>query len=457
MSTDVIVLAAGKGTRMYSDQPKVLHPLGGKPMLSHVLDAAAAIDAETIHLVTGFQSARVHEYFASHPVSTPVNWVEQREQLGTGHAVMQAAPAIADHKTVVVLYGDVPLISPANLHQLLDKAQATGIAVLTLVTDNPTGLGRIVRDDKGQVVAIVEEKDATPEQKKITEINTGIMAFNAGRLKTWLSALTTANAQGEYYLTDTVAIACRDGCTVDSLQTLDNHEVQGVNNRLQLADLERNYQLRQARQLALQGVTVRDPARLDIRGPITVGRDVVLDVNVILEGSNRLGDRVAVGPNVTLIDCDIGDDCVILANSHLQGARLSSACTIGPFARLRPGTELGNNAKIGNFVETKKSSIGAGSKINHLSYIGDASVADNVNIGAGTITCNYDGVNKHRTTIEADVFIGSNTALVAPVTIGRNATIGAGSVITSNVAESDLAVARGKQKNISGWKRPVKK
>lgn len=457
MSTDVIVLAAGKGTRMYSDQPKVLHPLGGKPMLSHVLDAAAAIDAETIHLVTGFQSARVHEYFTSHPVSTPVNWVEQREQLGTGHAVMQAAPAIADHKTVVVLYGDVPLISPASLHQLLDKAQATGIAVLTLVTDTPTGLGRIVRDDKGQVVAIVEEKDATPEQKKITEINTGIMAFNAGRLKTWLSALTTANAQGEYYLTDTVAIACRDGCTVDSLQTFDNHEVQGVNNRLQLADLERNYQLRQARQLALQGVTVRDPARLDIRGPITVGRDVVLDVNVILEGSNRLGDRVAVGPNVTLIDCDIGDDCVILANSHLQGARLSSACTIGPFARLRPGTELGNNAKIGNFVETKKSSIGAGSKINHLSYIGDASVADNVNIGAGTITCNYDGVNKHRTTIEADVFIGSNTALVAPVTIGRNATIGAGSVITSNVAESDLAVARGKQKNISGWKRPVKK
>jgi bifunctional UDP-N-acetylglucosamine pyrophosphorylase/glucosamine-1-phosphate N-acetyltransferase len=457
MSTDVIVLAAGKGTRMYSDLPKVLHPLGGKPMLSHVLDAAAAIDADTIHLVTGFQSARVHDYFQQHPIRTPLNWVEQTEQLGTGHAVMQAAPAIDNNKTVLVLYGDVPLISPANLQQLREKAESTGIAVLTLVTDNPTGLGRIIRDNSDRILAIVEEKDATPEQKKITEINTGIMAFNAGRLKNWLSALTTANAQGEYYLTDTVAIACADGCDVASLQTVDENEVQGVNNRLQLADLERNYQLRQARQLALQGVTVCDPARLDIRGPLSVGRDVSVDVNVILEGSNRLGDRVSIGPNVTLIDCDIGDDCVILANSHLEGTRLSAACTVGPFARLRPGTELGDNAKIGNFVETKKSVIGAGSKVNHLSYIGDASVAENVNIGAGTITCNYDGVNKHKTTIAAGVFVGSNTALVAPVSIGRNATIGAGSVITADVSDSELAVARGKQKNISGWKRPVKK
>ena len=457
MNTDVIVLAAGKGTRMYSDLPKVLHPLGGKPMLSHVLDAALAINADTIHLVTGYQSEQVRSYFDQHPVATPLNWVEQTEQLGTGHAVMQAAPMVDDNKTVLVLYGDVPLISPASLQQLREQAETTGIAVLTLVTNNPAGLGRIIRDDNNRIVAIVEEKDATPEQKQITEINTGIMAFNAGRLKTWLSSLTTANAQGEYYLTDTVAIACRSGCTVGSLQTFGENEVQGVNNRLQLAELERSYQLRQARQLALQGVAVIDPARLDIRGPLTVGRDVSLDVNVILEGSNCLGDRVSIGPNVVLIDCNIGDDCVILANSHLEGATLSSACTIGPFARLRPGTELGSHAKIGNFVETKKAVIGTGSKVNHLSYIGDASVAENVNIGAGTITCNYDGVNKHKTTIEAGVFVGSNTALVAPVSIGRNATIGAGSVITADVTENDLAVARGKQKNISGWKRPVKK
>lgn len=457
MSTDVIVLAAGKGTRMYSDQPKVLHQLAGKPMLSHVLDAAAAIDADTIHLVTGFQSEQVKAYFEKNPVTTQLNWIEQTEQLGTGHAVMQAAPQVDDNKTVLVLYGDVPLITPASLTQLREKAEQTGIAVLTLITDNPEGLGRIIRDESGQVVAIVEEKDASPEQKRITEINTGIMAFSAARLKTWLSLLTTANAQGEYYLTDTVAIACRDGCTVSSLQTHDENEVQGVNNRLQLAELERNYQMQQARQLAMQGVTVRDPARLDIRGPLEVGRDVSLDVNVILEGSNRLGNRVSIGPNVTLINSDIGDDCVVLANSHIEGAILSPACTIGPFARLRPGTELGNNAKIGNFVETKKSTIGAGSKVNHLSYIGDANVAENVNIGAGTITCNYDGVNKYKTTIKAGVFVGSNTALVAPVTIGRDATVGAGSVITTDVPDKDLAVARGKQKNISGWQRPVKK
>lgn len=457
MSTDVIVLAAGKGTRMYSDQPKVLHQLAGKPMLRHVLDAAAAIGADTIHLVTGYQSQQVKAYFDSNPVATPLNWVEQAEQLGTGHAVMQAAPAVDDDKTVLVLYGDVPLITPASLQRLREKADITGIAVLTLVTDNPTGLGRIIRNDSGDITAIVEEKDASAEQKKVTEINTGIMAFNAGRLKSWLSSLTTANAQGEYYLTDTVAIACHDGCKVSGLQAHDENEVQGVNNRLQLADLERSYQITQARQLALQGVTVRDPARLDIRGELQLGRDVSIDVNVIFEGINRIGDRVSVGPNVTLINSDIGDDCVVLANSHIEGAKLSSACTIGPFARLRPGTELGNNAKVGNFVETKKATLGAGSKVNHLSYIGDANVAENVNIGAGTITCNYDGVNKHQTTIEAGVFVGSNTALVAPVTIGRDATIGAGSVVTADVPAQSLAVARGRQKNIDGWKRPIKK
>jgi bifunctional UDP-N-acetylglucosamine pyrophosphorylase/glucosamine-1-phosphate N-acetyltransferase len=442
---------------MYSDQPKVLHTLAGKPMLSHVIAAASAIDADCIHLVTGFQSAQIRSYFEKNPADAALSWVEQTEQLGTGHAVMQAAPAIADDKTVLVLYGDVPLITAGSLQQLQAKAEQTGIAVLTLVTDDPTGLGRIIRDESGQICAIVEEKDASDEQKKITEINTGIMAFSARRLKQWLGSLTTANAQGEYYLTDTVAIARKDGCIVSSLQTHDKSEVQGVNNRLQLADLERSYQIRQARQLALQGVTVRDPARLDIRGTVKIGRDVCLDVNVILEGNNRIGDRVTIGPNVTLIDSHIGDDCVILANSHLQGSQLSRACTVGPFARLRAGTELGDHAKIGNFVETKKSVIGPGSKVNHLSYIGDASVDENVNIGAGTITCNYDGVNKHKTTIKAGVFVGSNTALVAPVTIGQDATIAAGSVITSDVADHDLAVARVKQKNITGWKRPVKK
>ena len=456
MSTDVIVLAAGKGTRMYSDQPKVLHTLAGKPMLSHVLDAATAIDAHTIHLVTGYQSAQIRAYFERNPVNSPLNWVEQTEQLGTGHAVMQATPAVDDDKTVLVLYGDVPLITPETLQQLRQKADETGIAVLTLVTENSAGLGRIIRDVDGQVTAIVEEKDASDEQKKITEINTGIMAFNAARLKHWLTLLTTVNAQGEYYLTDTVALACRDGCKVGSLQTHDENEVQGVNNRLQLADLERSYQIRMARQLALQGVTVRDPARLDIRGPLLIGRDVCLDVNIILEGNNRIGDRVTIGPNVTLIDSSIGNDCVILANSHIEGSKISPGCSIGPFARLRPGTELGDRTKVGNFVEIKKSTIGAGGKVSHLSYIGDASVAEDVNIGAGTITCNYDGVNKHKTIIKAGVFVGSNTALVAPVSIGREATVGAGSVITADVPDKALAVGRGRQKNITGWIRPVK-
>lgn len=457
MNTDVIVLAAGKGTRMYSDQPKVLHTLGGKPMLSHVLDAATAIDAETIHLVTGFQSDQVKSYYSSDPVSANIRWVEQTEQLGTGHAVMQAAPEIDDNKTVLVLYGDVPLISAETLRKLLSQAQTSGIAVLTLVTGQPFGLGRIIRDDRSRITAIVEEKDASDEQKQINEINTGIMAFNAGRLKQWLAALNTNNAQGEYYLTDTVAIACKQGLTVSSLQTRDEAEVQGVNHRLQLAELERTYQLRLAKDLALQGVTVRDLSRLDVRGTLDIGRDVCLDINVLLQGHNRIGNRVNIGPNVTLIDSDIGDDCVILANSHIEGAKIRDACSVGPFARLRPGTELASRAKIGNFVEVKKSVIGEGSKVNHLSYIGDATLAENVNIGAGTITCNYDGVNKHKTEISSGVFVGSNTALVAPVSIGRDATIGAGSVITRNVADEELAVARGKQNNISGWKRPVKK
>jgi bifunctional UDP-N-acetylglucosamine pyrophosphorylase / glucosamine-1-phosphate N-acetyltransferase len=455
MNTEVVVLAAGKGTRMYSDLPKVLHPLAGKPMLTHVLDAAVTLAPLKLHLVTGFQSGLVKQHYSTQ-TSNNLNWVEQTEQLGTGHAVMQAVPYIEDDSMVLVLYGDVPLIKPASLSGLLAKASETGLAVLTLVTSEPYGLGRIIRNTNNEITAIVEEKDASDEQRKITEINTGIMAFKAKLLKNWLQQLNTNNAQGEYYLTDTVSIAHKAGVTINSLQTHDADEVQGVNDRLQLSDLERSYQLNKARQLAKSGVSVADTNRLDIRGELQVGRDVVFDINIVFEGKNSLGNRVSIGPNVVLINCQIGDDCQILANSHLENVVVEQDCTIGPFARLRPGTVLKPGAKIGNFVETKKTIVGAGSKINHLSYVGDAELGVSVNIGAGTITCNYDGVNKFKTTIKDGVFVGSNTALVAPVTVGVNATIGAGSVITHEVPDQDLAVARGKQRNISGWQRPVK-
>lgn len=456
MGIEVIVLAAGKGTRMYSDLPKVLHPLAGKPMLTHVLDAAMGVGAERVHLVSGFQSSLVREHYANSTDAQQLNWVEQLEQLGTGHAVMQAAPFLSDQNMVLVLYGDVPLIKTDTLVSLLAKADDSGIAVLTLVTPKPHGLGRMIRNSASEITAIVEEKDASEAQRQITEINTGIMAFRAGLLKRWLQQLNTNNAQGEYYLTDTVAIAHKESIRIGSLQTHDENEVQGVNNRLQLAELERAYQVAQARALALSGVTIADLARLDVRGNLKTGRDVTIDINVVFEGNNTLGNRVTIGPNVVLINCVIGDDTSILANSHLENVVIENGCQVGPYARLRPGTLLKSGAKIGNFVETKKAVVGVGSKINHLSYVGDAELGESVNVGAGTITCNYDGVNKFKTTIKSGAFIGSNTALVAPVTVGVDATVGAGSVITTDVPDADLAVARGKQKNISGWKRPVK-
>lgn len=456
MQTDVVVLAAGKGTRMYSDLPKVLHALAGKPMLTHVLDTVSALEPHNIHLVTGFQSELIKQHYAKTNYARRVNWVEQTEQLGTGHAVMQAAPSIHDDAMVLVLYGDVPLIKVENLQKLINIASHSGIAVLTLDTPTPGGLGRIIRNNSQQIVAIVEEKDANDEQRKIREINSGIMAFKANMLKQWLQKLNTNNAQGEYYLTDVVAFAHAEGMIIGNVQTTDCDEVQGINDRLQLTELERSYQLRRARALAKSGVTIADTARLDIRGELHIGRDTSLDVNVIFEGTNRLGNRVRIGPNVVLINCDIGDNCHILANSHLENVVIEENCSVGPFARLRPGTALKKGAKIGNFVETKKATIGAGSKVSHLSYVGDAELGADVNVGAGTITCNYDGVNKFKTILKDGVFVGSNTALVAPVTVGTNATIGAGSVITSDVPDQDLAVARGKQKNISGWKRPVK-
>jgi bifunctional UDP-N-acetylglucosamine pyrophosphorylase / glucosamine-1-phosphate N-acetyltransferase len=456
MKTDVIVLAAGKGTRMYSDIPKVLHEIAGKPMLGHVLQAATDAGADRIHLVTGFQSELIRSYVESFAPPCSLILVEQAEQLGTGHAVMQAVPAIEDDSIILVLYGDVPLISADTLKKLAAQAADSGIALLTLRTDQPEGLGRIIRDSTGKIVAIIEEKDASAEQKKIEEINSGIMAFRAAMLQRWLKLLNTNNAQQEYYLTDVVAIANQEGVSVSHIMTSNASEVQGVNNRLQLAELERSYQLQQARALALKGVTLRDPARFDLRGELSMGRDVTLDINVIIQGKVSLGNRVSIGPNVTIIDSHIGDDTIVLANSHIEGTVVGSACTVGPFARLREGTELGNKAKIGNFVETKKASIGQGSKANHLSYIGDTIVGESVNIGAGTITCNYDGVNKHKTVIKSGAFIGSNTALVAPVTVGENANVAAGSVINKDVADRELAVARGRQRNIPGWKRPEK-
>jgi len=458
MNTDVIVLAAGKGTRMYSDKPKVLHELAGRPMLTHVLHAAKQLQARKTCVVTGFQSDLIRNHYASANDVGNLVWVTQSEQMGTGHAVMQAVPELDDDDSIVlVLYGDVPLVKPESLQGLTELAIEHGIAVLTLQTDDPFGLGRILRDDNGHVIGIVEEKDASPQQRQIKEINTGIMAFRAALLKSGLQQLTTDNAQGEYYLTDTVAIANTAGVTIAALQTNDAPQVQGVNNRLQLAELERTYQIRKARELALSGVTIMDLNRLDIRGDVSIGRDSSIDINVILQGKVRIGDNVVIGPNVTIIDSDIGDNVHILANSHIESARIQDDCHVGPFARLRPGTELGVSSKIGNFVETKKAILGTGSKVNHLSYIGDSEIGDQVNVGAGTITCNYDGVNKAKTVIKDGAFIGSNTALVAPVAVGRQATVAAGSVITSDVPDNDLAVARGRQKNISGWKRPVKK
>lgn len=457
MALEVIILAAGKGTRMYSDLPKVLHPLAGKPMLSRVIEAAQTTGAESIHVVTGFQSDVVKAHYSDDKTLSSINWVEQHEQLGTGHAVSQGLPQVDDNNQVLVLYGDVPLLEAKALTRLVEISKESGIAVLTLDARDPTGLGRIIRNHEGAITEIVEEKDATPEQKKISEINTGIMAFNAGKLKDWLKKTNTDNAQGEYYLTDTVALACEDGVSVSSLTTDDEDSVQGVNNRLQLAELERRFQRKQAETVAKNGTTVVDLNRFDVRGNTQFGKDVVVDANVIFEGDNVIGDRVYIGPNSVIKNCHIGDDSRIEAFSHLEDSVVGASCQVGPYARLRPGTVLCENAKIGNFVETKKAVIGKGSKVNHLSYIGDAQVDETANIGAGTITCNYDGVNKFKTHIKSHAFIGSNTALVAPVTVGEGATTGAGSVITNDIPDGQLAIGRGKQRNIPNWKRPVKK
>lgn len=448
----VVILAAGQGSRMKSALPKVLHPVAGKPMLHHVVETAKQLGAEKIHTVIGHGAEQVQASLQDESV----NWAMQTEQLGTGHAVAQALPDLPDDARVLVLYGDVPLTARSTLEAMIADLDESNLALLTVDMDNPHGYGRIVRNAADQVQAIVEQKDATAEQQAIHEVNTGILAVCAKHLKNWLPTLSNSNAQGEYYLTDIIAMSVDHGLSVTVSQPLNPFEVQGVNNRLQLAELERWYQRQQAERLMTEGASLADPARLDVRGEVTIGNDLWIDVNVVFEGKVNLGSNVTIGPGCVIKDTTIADGAEIKAHSVVEGAVVGANAQIGPFARLRPGTELAANTKVGNFVETKKAVVGEGSKINHLSYVGDTSMGRNVNVGAGTITCNYDGVNKHQTVMGDGVFVGSNTALVAPVTLGEDATIGAGSTITRDVADKELAIARGKQRNIEGWERPKK-
>lgn len=448
----VVILAAGKGTRMYSDLPKVLHTLAGKAMVQHVIDTATVLGANHVHLVYGHGGDLLKQRLSD----DKLNWVLQAEQLGTGHAMQQAAPFFADDEDILMLYGDVPLISVETLERLRAAKPQGGIGLLTVVLDDPTGYGRITREN-GVVTGIVEQKDASEEQRKITEINTGILIANGGDMKRWLSKLTNNNAQGEYYITDIIALAYQEGREITAVHPQRLSEVEGVNNRLQLSSLERAYQSEQAEKLLLAGVMLRDPARFDLRGTLEHGRDVEIDANVIIEGHVKLGHRVKIGAGCVLKNSEIGDDCEISPYSVVEDARLEAACTIGPFARLRPGAELLAGAHVGNFVEMKKARLGKGSKAGHLTYLGDAEIGDNVNVGAGVITCNYDGANKHKTIIGDDVFVGSDTQLVAPVTVGKGATIAAGTTVTRNVNENELVLSRVPQVQKQGWQRPVKK
>jgi len=457
MNLDIVILAAGKGTRMNSNLPKVLHRIGGDSMLGHVLSAASQLQAAKTHIVVGYGADEIRENFADR---ADLQWAMQEQQLGTGHAVMQAMPGVDvsdSDKKILVLYGDVPLINFDTLSKLVQQSETNTLSILTLVTDRPTGLGRIVRDDGGKILAIVEEKDASEEQKQIKEINTGIMVISAPKLNFWLDALCNDNAQGEYYLTDVVAMAAADAdCALAAMVINDENEVQGVNDKAQLATLERHYQMNKADQLLEAGVLLRDPSRIDIRGELTTGSDVEIDINALFEGKVTLGNGVKVGANVCIKDSTIADNAHILPGSIIEGADIGERASVGPYARIRPGTVLKQDTKIGNFVETKNAIIGKGSKASHLAYIGDAELGENVNIGAGTIFCNYDGVSKHKTLIGNNVFIGSNSVLVAPVKLADNAFVAAGSSVNSDVPADTLAVGRAKQRNISGWKRPTK-
>jgi len=452
MKLAVVILAAGQGKRMKSDLPKVLQPLAGVPLLGHVVSRARALSPSSMHVVYGHGGDAVRETMAKENLQ----WALQAEQLGTGHAVMQAMPNVADDELVLVLYGDVPLIRAETLRELIAAAGTKAMSLLTVMLENPAGYGRIVRK-RGAIQKIVEQKDASPAQLKIREGNSGIMAVPAKLLRKWLGKLKNANAQGEYYLTDVIAMAVKDKVKVTPLIAPTVAEVLGVNDKAQLAELEGMHRAERARELMVAGATLIDPSRIDIRGEISVGRDVILDANVLLEGKVTLGDRVRIGPNVVLRDVTIGADSVVHPNSVLEQSVLGTGCIIGPYARVRPGSKLGANVHIGNFVELKKTEIADGSKANHLTYLGDAVIGKGVNVGAGTITCNYDGVNKSTTTIEDGAFIGSGNMLVAPVRIGKNATTGAGSTISKDAPEGRLTLARAKQMTLEGWKRPEKK
>ena len=452
MTTSTIILAAGQGTRMRSGLPKVLQPLGGRPMLAHVLDTVSRLEDTRVYVVHGHGGERVQAAFQERQLQ----WVHQAEQLGTGHAVMQAMGRIADDDLVLVLYGDVPLMRLPTLTGLLNAARPGALALLTARVDDPAGYGRIVRGEGGSIQRIVEHKDASERERAITEINTGLLACPARKLREWLARLDNDNAQGEYYLTDIIGMAAGEGYPVEGIIVEDISEIHGINDRRQLAEAERILRERIADQLLAAGVTLADPSRIDVRGELRCGRDVFLDVNVVFEGEVELGDDVVIGPNCVIRNARIGSGTRIDAFSHIDSADIGRDARIGPYARLRPGAELADEVHVGNFVEVKKSRIGRGSKANHLSYIGDAEVGAGVNIGAGTITCNYDGANKHRTVIEDGAFIGSNSALVAPVIIGRNATVGAGSTISKNAPAGALTVSRARQTTIEGWQRPQK-
>ena len=452
MPLSVVILAAGQGKRMLSDRAKVLQPLAGRPLLAHVLDTAAALGAAGVHVVYGHGGDEVRAAFAGRPLE----WALQAEQRGTGHAVRQALPAIPDEHQVLVLYGDVPLIRVATLEALVERAAPDRLVLLSVLLEDPAGYGRVLRDKAGSVYRIVEQKDATKKELQVREANTGVLVASAKALKDWLARVGNDNAQGEYYLTDVVTLAVKDGFAVEAVVAPSAAEVLGVNDREQIAALEAELRWQRAQSLMRAGVTLIDPARLDVRGSVTSGRDVVLDVNVVLEGAVRLGDRVRIGAGCVLRDVTIGADTVVHPQSVLDGAEIGERCVLGPFARVRPGTRLAADAHVGNFVELKNAVLGAGSKANHLSYLGDATVGARVNVGAGTITCNYDGVNKWPTTIEDGAFIGSGSMLVAPVSIGAGATIGAGSTVTKPAPRGALTLERSEQRSVPGWPTPAK-
>ena len=456
---EAVILAAGRGTRMHSQLPKVLHTVGNKPMLIHVINSAESAGAKKIHVVVGNDGERIKEQVRRFPIQNEVSWILQREQLGTAHAVQQAAShfeskAEGDH--ILVLYGDVPLIKPDTLVQLLLNTKTGSIGILTLLTENNRGLGRILRDESNKIMGIVEEKDASDLQKEIKEVNSGIMALPADRLGSWLGKIENNNQQSEYYLTDIIELAASEKVAISSVVISNEIEAQGVNDKSQLALLERHFQMTKCKELLDKGVIIKDPSRVDIRGELSCGQDVEIDFNTLFEGYVTLGNNVKIGPNAIIKDSSIGDDTQILPGTIIEGSTIGEETILGPNARIRPGTILGNKVKVGNFVETKKAILGEGTKANHLAYIGDAQIGKNCNIGAGTIFCNYDGANKHKTLLGDNVFIGSNSVLVAPVKLEDDSFVAAGSAVNTNIPKGNLAVGRTKQRNISGWKRPSK-